>query len=254
MKSKSNSKIQTSYKQESAKKETSFSIAHFFCILFLLVHFVPELESKDPMGPQWFYVSIIDFICLGYIFLNIKTYFNALQKIYHNSYFIFFVVFLGWVSLSYVYAINATETLVCLARVFVSFFAIISITTLFQTNPKAIRFLIGAIIVALTYESLWVLVNFYQRAGDLKLDGLVLSLYGNHGNKNIIAASIAIKIPFCLFFIFNNISTVPQHHHSTKNTNINGCFVECALVGDARTEIMENGGHIYIPDLQGSTL
>jgi len=202
MKSKSNSKIQTNYNKESAKKETSFSIAHFFCILFLLVHFVPEMESKDPMGPQWFYVSIIDFICLGYIFLNIKTYFNALQKIFHNSYFIFFVVFLGWVSLSYIYAINATETLVCLARVFVSFFAIISITTLFQTNPKAIHFLIGAIIVALTYESLWVLVNFYQRAGDLKLDGLVLSLYGNHGNKNIIAASIAIKIPFCLFFIY----------------------------------------------------
>jgi O-antigen ligase len=202
MKSKLNSKVQTNYNKESAKKETSFSFANIFCILFLLVHFVPEMESKDPMGPQWFYVSIIDFICLGYIFLNIKTYFNALQKIYHNSYFIFFVVFLGWISLSYVYAINATETLVCLARVFVSFFAIISITTLFQTNPKAIRFLIGAIIVALTYESVWVLFNFYQRAGDFKLDGLVLSLYGNHGNKNIIAASIAIKIPFCLFFIY----------------------------------------------------
>ena len=63
MKSKLNSKVQTNYNKESAKKETSFSIAHFFCILFLLVHFVPELESKDPMGPQWFYVSIIDFIC-----------------------------------------------------------------------------------------------------------------------------------------------------------------------------------------------
>ena len=65
MKSKLNSKVQTNYNKESAKKETSFSFAHFFCILFLLVHFVPEMESKDPMGPQWFYVSIIDFICFS---------------------------------------------------------------------------------------------------------------------------------------------------------------------------------------------
>ena len=72
MKVKSNSKIQTSYKKEVAIKESSFSIAHFLCVLFLLVHFVPEMESKDPMGPQWFYVSIIDFICLIYILLNIK--------------------------------------------------------------------------------------------------------------------------------------------------------------------------------------
>ena len=155
------------------------------------------------MGPQWFYVSIIDFICLIYILLNIKSYLNTLQKIFHNSYFILFVVFLGWISLSYVYAINSTETLVCLARVFVSFFAIISVTVLFQKNPKAIHFIIGAIIVSLLYESLWVLFNFYQRAGEIKLDGLILSLYGNHGNKNIIAASIAIKIPFCLFFIYS---------------------------------------------------
>jgi O-antigen ligase len=168
------------------------------------VHFVPEMESKDPMGPQWFYVSIIDIICLIYIVLNIKSYLNTLQKIFHNSYFIFFVVFLGWISLSYIYAINSTETLVCLARVFVSFFAIISVTVLFQKNPKAIHFIIGAIIVSLLYESLWVLFNFYQRAGEIKLDGLILSLYGNHGNKNIIAASIAIKIPFCLFFIYSN--------------------------------------------------
>ncbi len=204
MKVKSNSKIQTSYKKEVAIKESSFSIAHFLCVLFLLVHFVPEMESKDPMGPQWFYVSIIDIICLIYIVLNIKSYLNTLQKIFHNSYFIFFVVFLGWISLSYIYAINSTETLVCLARVFVSFFAIISVTVLFQKNPKAIHFIIGAIIVSLLYESLWVLFNFYQRAGEIKLDGLILSLYGNHGNKNIIAASIAIKIPFCLFFIYSN--------------------------------------------------
>ena len=203
MKVKSNSKIQTSYKKEVAIKESSFSIAHFLCVLFLLVHFVPEMESKDPMGPQWFYVSIIDFICLIYILLNIKSYLNTLQKIFHNSYFILFVVFLGWISLSYVYAINSTETLVCLARVFVSFFAIISVTVLFQKNPKVIHFIIGAIIVSLFYESLWVLFNFYQRAGEIKLDGLILSLYGNHGNKNIIAASIAIKIPFCLFFIYS---------------------------------------------------
>jgi len=204
MKAKAGVKIQNNFKETTSKKESSFSVAHFFAILFLFVHFVPEMESKDPMGPQWFYVSIIDFVCLAYIFLNLKSYLKTLQQIFYNSYFILFVVFLGWISLSYIYAINGTETLVCLARIFVSFFAIISLTAFFQQTPKVIQFIMGCIVIALLYEAVWVLANFYQRAGSFKLDELILSLYGHHGNKNIIAASIAIKIPFCLYFIYHH--------------------------------------------------
>jgi hypothetical protein len=42
----------------------------FCALLYLLVHFIPDLGGADVMGAQWLYVSLVDFAILAYILLN----------------------------------------------------------------------------------------------------------------------------------------------------------------------------------------
>ena len=52
-------------------RQASLSIGTIlFTILYLLVHFIPDLGGADVMGAQWLYSSSLDLVVLGYIFFN----------------------------------------------------------------------------------------------------------------------------------------------------------------------------------------
>jgi len=52
-------------------RQASLSIGTIlFTILYLLVHFIPDLGGADVMGAQWLYSSALDLVVLGYIFFN----------------------------------------------------------------------------------------------------------------------------------------------------------------------------------------
>ena len=54
----------------------------------------------------------------------------------------------------------------------------------------------------LLIRSIIILVDFSAGVGTMKLDSLIFSLYGNTGNKNIMAASIIARIPFAIYGIY----------------------------------------------------
>jgi O-antigen ligase len=189
-------------KEQDTKKEGFLSFPIIVSILYLFVHFIPELESKDPIGPQWLYVSVIDLVFLCYCAIRFNKYIAALKALCSNLYFIIFIAFIAWASASIYYAINPTEAVVCLARVITTFFAVFNLVTVFYKQENSIVQVFKILTVILFIESATVLISFYKQATDLKLDELILNLYGNNGNKNIMAASIAIKIPFCLYFLY----------------------------------------------------
>ena len=52
-----------------------------FTLLYLLVHFIPDLGGADVMGAQWLYSSSLDLIVLGYIIFNRSKYAEAITTI-----------------------------------------------------------------------------------------------------------------------------------------------------------------------------
>jgi len=173
-----------------------------FTILYLLVHFIPDLGGADVMGAQWLYSSVLDLVVLGYIFFNKSTYSESIQAIYSYKFTILFSALVIWAMGSYFYALNPTETLVTLARLITTYIIFINVSILFYKQDIEKVFNIVAYIVGfiLLYDAIYVISTFNNNV-KTNFDPSIGSITGNHGNKNVMAASLLIKFPFIVWII-----------------------------------------------------
>ena len=187
------------------KKSNNFFLT-IFAALYLIVHFVPDLDGADVMGAQWLYTSAVDLLVLGYLSFNYKHYKEAIQGVFKNKFTLVYSLFLLWALSSYFYALNQTEALVCLARLVSTFLIFINLSVLFfGTDVKQLFRTISLLVsLVLLYDALTVIVGFSNKVGEMSLDSLVISLMGNNGNKNVMAASLLIKFPFAIYYILNS--------------------------------------------------
>jgi O-antigen ligase len=178
-------------------------VSILFTALYLIVHFIPDLGGADVMGAQWLYSSSLDLVVLGYIFINRARYKEVITIIYTFKFTLLFSLLLLWAIGSYFYALNPTETLVTLARLITTYILFINISILFYKQNVQQVFNIVSYIVAfiLLYDSIYVLKGFSNNLEEMNLDQNILSLMGNHGNKNVMAASLLIKFPFVLWLL-----------------------------------------------------
>ena len=184
-------------------RQASLSIGTIlFTILYLLVHFIPDLGGADVMGAQWLYSSALDLVVLGYIFFNKSTYSEAIQAIYSNKFTLVFSALVIWAMGSYFYALNPTETLVTLARLITTYIIFINVSILFYKQDIEKVFNIVAYIVGfiLLYDAIYVISTFNNNV-KTNFDPSIGSITGNHGNKNVMAASLLIKFPFIVWII-----------------------------------------------------
>jgi len=189
------------------KKSPNIAL-YLFSALYLIVHFVPDLDGADVMGSQWFYTSLVDITATLFIAFNFKKYKEAIAGIFKIPFALAYTAFLLWALGSYFYAINGTEALVCLARLVSTFLIFMNLSILLykediQTLFKTIALFIS---IVLFVDAIKVIIGFAQKVGDMPLDNLVLSLMGNNGNKNVMAASLLIKFPFALYYILKSKS------------------------------------------------
>ena len=178
----------------------------FAAVLYLLVHFVSDFGGADVMGAQWLYTAVLDLLILGYVLFNTEKYKEAIANVYKHKFSLLYSFFVLWALGSYFYAINPTEALVCLGRLVSTYFIFINLSILFYQQDYKWLFNIIAFVITgiLVYDSLFVLSKFSSNLGELNLDQNILSLMGNHGNKNVMAANLLIKLPFCLYIILES--------------------------------------------------
>jgi O-antigen ligase/tetratricopeptide (TPR) repeat protein len=184
-------------------RQASLSIGTIlFTILYLLVHFIPDLGGADVMGAQWLYSSALDLVVLGYIFFNKSTYSEAIQAIYSYKFTLVFSALVIWAMGSYFYALNPTETLVTLARLITTYIIFINVSILFYKQDIEKVFNIVAYIVGfiMLYDAIYVISTFNNNV-KTNFDPSIGSITGNHGNKNVMAASLLIKFPFIVWII-----------------------------------------------------
>ena len=192
------------------KKDNQGLISAIITVLYLMVHFVSDFGGADVMGAQWLYTSTLDLAVLVYIFINRNTYQEAITEIFKYKFTFLFSLLVLWAMGSYFYAINPTETLVTLARLISTYLIFIQVSILFYKKDIKYIFNIVSFAVAflLLWDSFYILKGFSKNIETMDLDANIVSLSGNHGNKNVMAASLLIKFPFVLWLIINHKSFI----------------------------------------------
>ena len=184
------------------RKESNI-LVYLFTALYLIVHFIPDFDGADVMGAQWLYTSVVDLIVLIYIGFNYNKYKDAIEGVFKLKFTIVYTVFVLWALVSYYYAINPTEALVCLARLVSTFIIFMNLSILFYKKELSqIYFVVACILTTiLIFDALYVINQFKNIVTDVENKGTIGSIVGNNGNKNVMAASLLIKFPFALYLM-----------------------------------------------------
>lgn len=171
--------------------------------LYCFVDFVPSLGSNDNMAIEWYYVSIINVLVGLFIFFSFKQYQPVIENIVNQLLSKVYFVFCGIAALSIFYAINQTEAWVCYIRVLNTVIAFFNIAVLLKNRKEHFIYLAALISLLVFFQSWQTLSQFFK---DLKsstdINSIIYNLKEHAGNKNILAASMVIKMPFLLYSIY----------------------------------------------------
>ena len=178
----------------------------YLLVLYLTALFLPQslsnYDAADVIGTQWLFLSIslIFSVTLASFFIQN----NINDHIFSNIYFRLVVLFYTICTISLFWSENIIESIFVLGRLFVIPLHII-LFLLFLKNSENIKKISSTIVVLfLTYELYLIYQEFFYilKYTEYNFDYAV-NLKGVTGNKNIAAASIAVKVPF-LFYVFQN--------------------------------------------------
>ena len=187
-------------------KESSYLrfIPIVFVTLYLFVDFVPEYGGIDVMGSQWVYLVVINFLSTGYIFCFSKDhgYELVLKKLFSKFMSWAYVAFLIVAGISIFFAINQTEALVCYTGVIITVVAYLNIAVLLSGRLSAFKIIAQVLSVILLIQSFNTLNTFFSGMDNTALTSLIYNIKGNTGNKNIFAASMAVKLSFVMYCVY----------------------------------------------------
>ncbi len=170
-----------------------------FIVLYALTEFVPSLGAFDVAGSQWLYLSILNGVVLVYFLIQKVNY----QGLFFRSVLFFLYLAFLFVSLaSFFVAYNVLESIVTYSRLLVCFITLINIYTLISRDTNILKYLFIVLGLTTLLQSVYVLVEFLFNYGIYSsLDDVVYNIKGNTGHKNILAASLVLKIPFLIYTV-----------------------------------------------------
>ena len=176
---------------------------------FLFIGFVPNFYTIDNIGSQWFYLSLLNFVFI-IVNINHKDFFSFfLPKIYALIAFRYFLLFSFLAFLSLFYTQNLKLSIVDFSRLLIIIFSILNLS--FILFKKSIKLYVISVCISITlfFEVAYSFVPLIQYLindsfFDVDFNLLSFALKGVAGNKNIMASSIAFKLPFLIYLIFKS--------------------------------------------------
>ncbi|QHI37189.1 hypothetical protein IMCC3317_25670 [Kordia antarctica] len=175
-------------------------IAQVFCLLYLLVSFVPLFNAMDYDAPEWLYISLLNVASLVFLYKH-KDFFQvfALQK-KAKIYMSLLIGFFAIGCLSMITAINVSESLVHLARfvnIIVGFYCLY---IFIRKDPKAFfHFICKASIVIVAYYSWKAITYFLGNSSAPRTYEFMLAFQHGFSNVNIYTAYIVIQVPLLIY-------------------------------------------------------
>ena len=191
----------------------------------LLIPFSPRFGSIDIIGVQWLLLSLIVFF-FSFTINNFNFKSNLIFK--------FLSLFQIFCLLSFFYSNNLVVSILDYSRICIIYFLVIILLNNYSniSFPKKIEYFIALIIISELSFSL--LPLFYEFVGiftNYSYSDLSSSLFvGLGANKNITAASVAIKIPILLYYISERTKLFYFHYFLLLLTFIDITFLNTRSV------------------------
>ncbi|NDA61494.1 MAG: O-antigen ligase family protein [Chitinophagia bacterium] len=170
--------------------------------MFFGVEWIGTWNGIEYLGSQWLYLMMVNSLVILYIFSQKDSYAIAIRSIFSSAFIWVYVLLFIWALFSFFYALNATETLVCLVRLATAIISLINLSILFSKQTSRLIYVAGLATFFLFVQSAISLLYFFKGSSELSFTDLVLTMRMNAGNKNIYAASLGVKLPFVLFGIY----------------------------------------------------
>jgi len=171
--------------------------------LFVLIPFLPRFGALDAMGFHWMCFAILNVITSFYLI-------NKNQLVQFPIFFKPLLFYCSWILLSIVsslFAFNKIESIVVLSRMMIVIAGVYNLICLLKNKRELLDILLKLLLAALLVESVYTIwMLFYNFTRYNAIDDIVYFIRFFAGNKNILAASIAVKIPLAFYFLHQSNS------------------------------------------------
>jgi putative inorganic carbon (hco3(-)) transporter len=197
----------TAVKKGMPNKITTEPLKLIHIVLLIAYGFVtvltPNLNTLDSNGPKFLTMALLNLLTFAYLFslkekkappaLFSSFFINAIGAVY---------TLLMVISLfSFINAFNKIEAVLHFAKIFTTFSAAFLVSNLVLSEKRGILYLAVAMSLLLIFDSLTVYSEIGKYIqGKIQFIGNIKSVYSN---KNILAASIFVKIPFALWLFIS---------------------------------------------------
>ena len=169
---------------------------------FLVIGFVGNYGTIDRMAFQYIILVFLNIFSFIY-FIIIPNRFNVKSELYKNKPLLVYSILFIWSSLSILYAINRTESLISVIRLLIILLSAINISLLIKeiNNVKIILILIAPILLVEIFVPFNILMDyiFSNIKFDFSKSGYLKTFTPN---KNITAAIIACHL--CFIFVYDH--------------------------------------------------
>ena len=178
-----------------------------FLALYALTGAFPYLGSSDKIHSQMMYLSLLNASSIYYIQNYLSNDPVSLINKYFSKIPIFvFSLFFIWTIITVIPAINIGESLVQLTYYFLQFVSFLCIVIFIGLNKNRLELIIKTVVIALTLiEVIPTLVPYFY---DIQTLGEPISrslgYRGISGSLNVLAFSLALKLPFLHYFLYHS--------------------------------------------------
>jgi O-antigen ligase len=192
--------------QPIAGSNTSAGILRWMPIVIVALYFGVEWigpwDGIEYLGSQWLYLMTVNFVAVGFVYSQRDHYQSAIRAVFSTGVIWVYLLLGFWALISLTYALNATETVVCLVRLATALIVLLNLSILFYQRTADIKYVAFIAAFFLFAQAAISLLYFFKGSSELSFTELVLTMRLNAGNKNIYAASMVVKIPFVLMGLY----------------------------------------------------
>jgi O-antigen ligase/tetratricopeptide (TPR) repeat protein len=186
------------------KKQGGPPLRLSYSIIILLYGIItvltPNLYSFDSNGPKFLSLALLNLLVFVFLLTrkDLRNQRDGYDFFFRNKIGFIYFLFLALTLLSFVKAINIFESIIMFAKIFTVFSAAYLISIILKSDKRYLRLLAVALSLLLITDGFTVFYHIFTNvmAGKGPSIGEIKSVYSN---KNILAASLFVKIPFALW-------------------------------------------------------
>jgi len=196
--------------KKSDSNERSSFLEKIILLLYLGVGFLSPMAAYDVAITQWLYVAFLNILVLVFLIVNKKRYDFSFGNKITKFVFIGSVAFFIIACLSFVKSISISESIVYTSFVVNSLTAFYVLYFIIKGKTKEyFEFVAYVLMIILAIESFQVIHHFLIKNGTQPRSNEIFSgLNPTYGNRNILAASLAVKMSFVFYILFDSKKTL----------------------------------------------